>query len=142
MLTDIGCALRELDMWTEISKEHPVFIKNVAKLSNIDLPKELIEKLDMINRHFESLHQAVKELMRQQQYGGMGWITYPPMMQVRNLVETFLQYDMNFINVLKQVQNYGKENKVWQTLIEHIMQEQEYMYRLFVTLKNQMNVMR
>ncbi|MGE4283680.1 MAG: DUF2935 domain-containing protein [Clostridia bacterium] len=142
MLTDTMCVIRELDMWTEISKEHPIFLKNVAKLSNINLPNDLVASLDKVNEQFESLHRTVKQLMAQQPYGGMGWMPNPQMMQVRALVETFLQYDMNFINVLRQVQNHGKENAVWQTLVGHITQEQEYMYRLFTGLRNQMYGMR
>ncbi|WP_157910226.1 DUF2935 domain-containing protein [Petroclostridium xylanilyticum] len=138
VLTNTLCALRELDMWTEISKQHPVFIKTVAKSSNIDLPKELINKLDKLNENFEALHKRVKEIIRRQPYGGVDWMAYLPLIQVRSLVETFLQYDIDFLNVLNQVKNYGRENKVWQTLLEHIIHEQEYMYRLFVTLRNQM----
>ncbi|MDK2799637.1 MAG: hypothetical protein PWP27_1366 [Clostridiales bacterium] len=138
VVTNIQCVLRELDMWSEISKEHPIFIKTVAKLTNKNLAKEITDRLDKVNENFSNLQKHVKTLSERLGYGGTGWMNYTLMSQVSRLIEMFLKYDVDFLNVLKQVKTYGKDDKVWQTLIEHITEEEEYMYRLFTTLRSQL----
>ena len=54
-----------------------------------------------------------------------------------DFLNDFLQLDKEMISLLKDLKNYGVEDKVWQTLIEHITHEQKYMYRLFSCLLNQ-----
>ncbi len=137
-ITDIRCVLRELDLWTQISKEHPVFIKTVAELTDKDLSKEIIKQLDEVQKKFEHLHRAVRDACCRLGYGGAGWRVCPPMSGIRNLVEAFLRYNCDFLNVLKCVKTYGEEDKVWQALIGHIINEQEYMHQLFRMLRSQL----
>lgn len=138
IVTNVQCVVRELDMWLEISKEHPIFLKTVAKLSGISIPQELIERLNTVQRNFEDLHKAIKEIGGMPGYWDRGYIMYPPAGRVTGYVNLFLRNDQDFIDVLMEIRRYGKENEVWQTLLEHFTQEQQYMYRLFVTLRSQL----
>lgn len=131
------CVLRELLLWSEISSEHPIFIKTVANLTNKNLSKEIIENLENINEEFKKINEEVKSLLNQMNRIPIPSSIYSLALMIKELIRKFYRYDRIFLDILKDVMEYGKEDKVWQTLLEHITQEQTYMARLVQTLYQQ-----
>lgn len=138
IVTSIKCVINELNMWTEISSEHPIFLETVAKLTDKNLPQEIIMKLNNINRGFSNLNRHVKRY-----YGQFNEIAHYMSPSVINITakfcNRFLQLDREVISLLKDLKSYGTEDNIWQTLVEHITHEQKYMYRLFSSLLKQIS---
>ncbi|KXG74180.1 DUF2935 domain-containing protein [Thermotalea metallivorans] len=135
---NLQCVLRELIMWTDISSEHPIFIKTVAKLTKKDLPKNIVEELKKLNEMFEELNKHAKEQLAGMQHMMMHPALWVHMNQIKTLLNEFGRRNRIFMNLLKEMMHYGKEDKVWQTLLSHIEEEQTYMDRLFHTLYMQL----
>ncbi len=134
------CILRELQMWTEISSEHPIFIKTVAQLSKKKLPEELVDSLTKISNDFKNLNQTAKDLCYEFTLFPMDYVKmYGMIKSIKKALRDFERLDKLFLNILKETMKYGEEDKVWQTLLEHIREEQIYMYRLFGTLYSQLD---
>lgn len=136
IVTGIECVANELNMWTDISSEHPIFLKTVAELTNKKLPLEIISRLDHMSNAFSTLNRRLNRY-----YGQFNIVSHYMNPSVRyttiDFLNDFLQLDKEMISLLKDLKNYGVEDKVWQTLVEHITHEQKYMYRLFSCLLNQ-----
>jgi hypothetical protein len=131
------CIFNELLLWSELSGEHPIFIKTVAELSGKDLPKDTVEGLMDFNRDFKEFNDKVRltrdELSFDRFYrNDIGT-------EIEKLVNEFLIIDDSFINFLCKVRKYGEEDRVWQTLLEHITEEQTFMKKLFTDIKMQLN---
>jgi len=131
----VNCILNELLLWSAISSEHPVFIKTVAELTNKNLPQNLLKTLAEINEIFSNLKEKAEIL--QQEMMNNPYFYYAYAGKIRELAETFLMYDQRFLEVLPEVMQYGKDDRVWQELLEHINKEQSFMYQLFYNLLRQ-----
>lgn len=136
VVTGINCVINELNIWTEISSEHPIFLKTVAELTDKKLTEELVLGLNDINRRFSVLNRRVRNLYRQN-YNFSYYVLPNSKMRVIELCRRFLQLDREAIRLYEELEDVGREDRVWQTLIEHIIQEQKYMYRLFDKLLEQ-----
>lgn len=134
-VSGINCVISELLLWTEISSEHPVFIQTVAKLTNKDLPKNIIDNLNNVNKIFKDLNEEAKELRNTAAFNFMNFYY---VQEIKKIVNEFLRRDEYFLRVLKEVKTYGTEDKVWQTLLEHIIEEQTFMYNTFHQIINQL----
>lgn len=186
-VSGIKCVLQELVMWSDISSEHPTFIKTVAGLTNKNLRTEIISELDRLQMQFKSLKDEAQSYLNQMMQTRLDMVSAQKPMQpaivagelspvpvvphsaypyqtpiapvqyqqpyrqvpqtqmqpvfvgmVRRLLDRFLELDRMFLDLLKKVRKYGTEDKVWQTLLEHITHEQQYMYRLMNTLRSQL----
>nr|WP_279288983.1 DUF2935 domain-containing protein [Anaerosolibacter carboniphilus] len=134
MAYSLQCVLRELLMWTDISSEHPIFVKTVAKLSKKDLPKSIVEELKKLNKSFEELNMNAKEQLTNAQNSVAQPTMCGYMNQAKMLLNEFGRLNRIWIGLIKEIMKYGKDDKVWQTLLSHIEEEQIYMDRLFHTL--------
>lgn len=128
------CILNELLLWAEISSEHPDFIKTVAMLTNKNLAPDVVNSLTEVHEMFKDLHR--KTITLKQEMNLNPYYYYMPNLMA--LVDGFLLHDMHFFEVLPIVKSYGKEDTVWQTLLEHITREQHFMYNLMTDLRNQL----
>ncbi|AQS58564.1 hypothetical protein B0537_05355 [Desulforamulus ferrireducens] len=133
-LNNIECALRELTFWTKISSEHPIFLQNVANCLNLTITPNLLAGLNRMHQCFTALHQEAQRLL------GMatGQNNFHLAQDTVRLMQQFLQYDQEFINILQHLAQIGQNQPVWQALVNHILGEQEYMYRLVASLCQQM----
>ena len=142
VVSGINCVLQELIMWSDISSEHPIFIKTVAQLTNKNLSSELVSELNAVREQFVKIKEDAQSVISEMVMPKMGMqeMQMPPMFvsAVRRLIEQFVNADRMFLNVLMKVRQYGKEDKVWQTLLSHIIHEQEYMLRLMQVLRSQL----
>lgn len=136
-VNNFGCVLNELYLWSDISSEHPIFIKTVASLTNKNLPKDLLDKLSEITKVFSNLKIKSEELRKSMPYN---YMNFNYMLQLRKLVDSFLVNDKYVFNVLDEVKKYDKDDKVWQTLLEHITHEQRFMYELFTKIRMQLTL--
>lgn len=133
----LTCVLNELLLWSEISKEHPVFIKTVADLTGKNLSQQTKNNLTAITDMFEDVHRKTREL--QQHIAHHPQYFYNYIGQVKEVVEEFLLHDTHFFEVLAEVKQYGQNDPVWQELLEHITKEQQFMYQLFSDIKMQLS---
>ncbi|WP_139905738.1 DUF2935 domain-containing protein [Clostridium thermarum] len=129
------CIFNELLLWSEISSEHPVFIKTVADLSGINLPQDMENRLMNVNRDFSELKEKVlqtREVLTFNCYyrNDVG-------SETKKLIIEFIILDENFISLLAKVKTVVPEKKVWQMLLEHITEEQIFMKNIFENLKLQ-----
>lgn len=131
--TGLNCLVNELLLWSDISSDHPIFIKTVASLTNKNLSNEIIEGLNNVNKRFSNLHMRVKEFKERNQPRPMpGHI-----MELKRLMQEFLVHDRYFLSLIPKIQVYGKEDKVWQELLNHIHHEQNFMFELFSDMTKQ-----
>ena len=122
--------LRQIIFWTEISKEHPIVINTVADLTQKNLPQELKNNVMSFNERFEQIQNEARQLLGDvlNDNATMNGVF---MDKVLDLIVDFLMTDRDWINTLGEVETYGKEDQVWQTLIGHITEEQVYAAQLF-----------
>jgi hypothetical protein len=136
-VNNFACVVGELSLWSDISNEHPVFVKTVADLSNKNLPQEVVDKLMTVKKMFEELEDKAEALKKQMHFNPNN--PYASLTQIKELVKEFLLRDKRAIQVYDEVKQYGKEDQVWQTLLEHITEEQEFMYKLFTDITTQLD---
>jgi hypothetical protein len=135
-INNLTCVLNELMLWSDISSEHPIFIKTVGGLTSKNLPAELVENLLEVNRMFTDLKQKTMEVIRKIRSNPYMYLNH--IGEVRNLVKEFLSHDMHFLELLPEIRQIEKEDMVWQTLLEHITEEQKFMYEIMTDLKIQL----
>lgn len=127
------CILRELALWSGISSDHPIFIKTVAKLTNKNLPKKILNSLNEVSKEFSDLNEKVNELNKEHNFNIQALH-----MEIKKLINEFLLKDRKLLELLPQVKSYGKEDKIWQELLNHITHEQRFMFELFTNLISQL----
>ncbi|MGI6065701.1 MAG: DUF2935 domain-containing protein [Bacillota bacterium] len=135
---NINCIFNELLLWSEISSEHPVFITTVADLTNKNLSAEIRAKLRDVTEMFSNFRDRVESARQDIYYSP--YYYYSHVQSIRELIEEFLRHDSFFLAVLPEVKEYGKEDRVWQELLEHITKEQQFMYELFQNLRGQLGM--
>ncbi|WP_051542181.1 DUF2935 domain-containing protein [Clostridium lundense] len=134
-VNNLNCVFNELMLWTDISSEHPIFIKTVATLTKKNLPKEIENRLMEVNKMFSNLNKKVVSLRKKVTANS---IPLPNVItELNKFIKEFFKYDEFFLGLLSEIKSYGKEDKVWQTLLNHITHEQKFMYELFQNIDNQ-----
>lgn len=129
------CIFNELQLWTRISSEHPIFLKTVANLANIKLPKPVEDNLDNIHKMFLRLYNNV--LCVKKDVSMNPTLCAKHITNVRRLIDEFLLHDTHALSFYPQLLKFGSQNKVWQELIKHIISEQNFMFELFKDLRHQ-----
>src|SRR5690606_31739483 len=135
-INHLMCVFNELILWTEISKEHPVFIRTFAGLTDKNLSSKTLGKLEEVNLYFSKLQEKSKILKTRIKYGIKIHCSY--INSLREYIDEFLLIDRAAVSVYREVMDYGKNDNAWQTLVEHIIEEQSYMFEVFKDLKEQM----
>lgn len=129
------CIFNELQLWTHISSDHPNFLKTVATLSRVDLPKVTVDKLDSIHRMFLELNKKVVYLKRNVDNNPNLYAQH--IIDTTRLIDEFILYDNRAISFYPQLLMFGKENMAWQELVKHIIDEQTFMLELMKDLRQQ-----
>lgn len=131
------CVINEILLWSEISSEHPTFVKTVGALTNKKLPQPLIAELDELIASFTNIKtraQGLKQDVAQNPF------QYAKHIRIaRSLINEFIMHDKHALEVYPRVMQIGREDKVWQTLLDHIIHEQRFMLELFMDLRKQIN---
>lgn len=135
-INQFTCIFNELQLWTRISSEHPDFLKTVASLSNVNLPKSTIVELDDIHKMFLGLYNKVMYLKKA--VDGNPTLYSQHINDVKCLIDEFILHDTHSINFYPQLLNFGTENKAWKELVKHIISEQTFMLELFKDLRQQL----
>jgi hypothetical protein len=134
-INQFACIFNELQLWTHISSDHPNFLKTVAGLSNINLPKDIQNKLDDIHQKFMELYNRVLYL-KKVVYANLA-LYGRHITNIKKLINEFLIYDTQALSLYPQLLGLGKDNKAWQELVKHIINEQTFMLELFKNLRQQ-----
>ncbi|MGH4123591.1 MAG: DUF2935 domain-containing protein [Clostridium sp.] len=136
-INQFSCIFNELQLWTHISSDHPSFLKTVATLSNIKLPKVTEDKLDEIHKMFMGLYNKVINLKKAVNVNPNLYAQHNA--GIKNLIDEFIIHDTHAINFYQQLLMFGTENKVWIELVKHIINEQAFMLELFNDLRQQLS---
>lgn len=134
-INQFTCIFNELQLWTHISSDHPNFLKTVADLSKINLPKEMQNKLDDIHKKFFQLYNNVLYLKKVVYANPALYGRH--ISNIKKLINEFLLYDMQTLSFYPQLLELGKDNKAWKELVNHIIDEQTFMLELFKDLRQQ-----
>lgn len=135
-INQFSCIFNELQLWTHISSDHPEFLKTVATLSKVKLPKTAEDKLDEINMMFLELYNKVVYLKKA--VDGSPTLYPQHITAVKSLIDEFLLHDTHAVNFYPQLLMFGTENKAWLELVKHIISEQTFMLELFKDLRKQL----
>ncbi len=134
-INQFSCIFNELQLWTHISSEHPSFLKTVATLSNVNLPKATEDSLDDIQKMFLGLYNNVVSLKNSVD-GGPLYSQH--IIQIKKLINEFLLHDTHALNLYPQLLTFGTGNVTWKELVKHIISEQTFMFELFKDLSQQL----
>jgi len=135
-LNQFPCTFNELQLWTRISSEHTDFLKTVASLSNVNLPKATVDNLDEIHKMFSGLYNKVISLK--------GTVDSSPYLYsqhvngIKTLIDEFIFHDTHAVNFYPHLLTIGTDNKAWLALVKHIINEQTFMLELFKDLRQQL----
>lgn len=131
-MNQFTCVFNELQLWSHISSDHPIFIKTVASLSNIKLSKPIIDGLNNIHNTFLKLYNNAVQLKKSTSTNPAQYA-----MHVKKLIDEFIYYDTRALSFYPQLLTLAKANKAWQELVRHIINEQAFMLELFKNLRQQ-----
>ena len=129
------CIFNELQLWTHISSDHPNFLKTVATLSNVDLPKATEDALDDIHKMFLKLYNDVVSLKKSVE-GSPLYAQH--IVELRKLIDEFILHDTHALYLYPQLLTFGVGNNAWKELVRHIISEQTFMLELFKDLRQQL----
>lgn len=134
-VNQFSCIFNELQLWTHISSDHPNFLKTVAILSKVNLPKTAEVKLDEIQKMFSGLYNKVLYLKKAIDSNPIIYAQH--IKDIQSLIDEFLLHDTQAVNFYPQLLMFGRENKAWLELVKHIINEQSFMLELFKDLRQQ-----
>lgn len=135
-INQFSCIFNELQLWTHISSDHPSFLKTVANLSNVNLPKVTEDKLDEIHNMFMELYNKVIYLKKDVNSNPNLYAQH--ITGIKDLIDEFLLHDTHAVNFYPQLLMFGTENNAWLELVKHIINEQTFMLELFNDLRQQL----
>lgn len=135
-VNQFACIFNELQLWTHISSDHPSFLKTVANLSNVNLPKDMEDKLDEVQKAFLNLYNNVIHLKKS--VDGTHALYNQHILSIKKLIDEFILHDTHALNLYPQLLGFGTENSAWKELVKHIINEQNFMLELFNDLKQQL----
>lgn len=135
-INQFACIFNELQLWTHISSDHPSFLKTVATLSNVNLPKDMEDKLDDIHKMFSSLYNNVMYLKKSVDVSHALYTQH--IIDIKKLIDEFILHDTHALNLYPELLAFGLENNAWKELVKHIINEQTFMLELFNDLKQQL----
>lgn len=139
VINSFKCVLTELEMWSKDSMEHHTFILKFADCTNKRLDYDLINRIRESRENFKKLTEETNNLISEYDKT-TGQYQYEKIIRpLRTLIQKFIKYDKNFLSILYDLQTIGKRDKVWQTLIQHIIDEQKYSFRLMKSFKKQLD---
>lgn len=130
--SSIKCIIEELILWSEISSEHPIFIKTLCNLTNKDLPEILNNNLTDTQKIFLDLVKKSRNL-KQEEVNPQLFVS--SIVEIRNIIDVFLFNNRSFIEILLEIKQYEEEDSVWKELLCHIEHEQKFMQELFSNMK-------
>lgn len=138
-INQFACIFNELRLWTHISSDHPEFLKNVANLSKINLPEDIEDELDAIHKLFLGLYNNVMHLKKLVENN-------PPLytqhiINIRRVLDEFLLHDTHALSFYPKLLILGKDNEAWKELVNHIINEQAFMFELIKDLKQQIAIL-
>lgn len=135
-LNQFPCIFNELQLWTHISSEHPEFLKTVASLSNVNLPKVTEDNLNEFHKMFLELYDNVMYLKKV--VDSSPYLYSQHVTGIKRLIDGFILHDTHAVNFYPQLLMIGTNNMAWLELVKHIISEQTFMLELFKDLRQQL----
>jgi hypothetical protein len=105
-ISNLICVFNELQLWCEISSEHPIFIKTVSDLTKKNLPESIVDKLLQINSLFITLGNDTLAL--KQSIKPNPKFNYKYTQQIGMLIDRFLKNDEYVLSVIPEILHTNK----------------------------------
>lgn len=121
-----NCIFNEIQLWSHVSSDHPIFLKTVANLSKIEIPKTVEDNLLNIHNGFMKLYKQSLCMKKNQQSAG-----------IKGVLKEFINLDTYVLAFYPQLIELGRGNRAWSELVNHIISEQKFMYQLINDLIKQ-----
>lgn len=118
--------LDQILFWTEISKEHPIVVNTFAKLTNKDIEASLVTEVKAYSEVFQNIQSRAKTLRGALEKSVNKYDSATITQEIKRIIQDFSIEDENWIETLQKVAVYGKDDTIWQTLLQHITEEQIY----------------
>lgn len=138
VINDLKCVLSELEMWSTGSVEHHTFILKFADYTNKRLNHSLIDEIEESKQYFKDLNEEVYELIDEHDKTKPPYQYQTIVRPIRLLIQKFIKYDKNFLSILDALKMIGTRDNIWQSLIDHIIDEQRYTFSLMKNFKDQL----
>ncbi|SHJ70246.1 DUF2935 domain-containing protein [Paramaledivibacter caminithermalis] len=139
IINNLKCVLSELETWSKDSMEHHTFILKFADCRNIRLGYNLTNEIRESRRYFKEFNEEINDVIAEYE-SISSYNHYAKLLrEIKRLLQRFIKYDKKFLSILKDLQTIGRRDNIWQTLIDHIFDEQKYSFRLMKNLKRQLN---
>lgn len=138
IISNLKCVLTELETWSQASKEHHTFILKFADCRNIRLGYDLINEIKNSRRCFKELNEEINDVIAEYEKNTFPNYYQRLVREIKHLIQKFIKCDKKFLSILKELQTIGKRDDIWQTLIEHMIEEQKYSFRLMKNFKKQL----
>lgn len=123
--------LDQIIFWTEISKEHPIVVNTFEELTVKALPKELKKEISEFTKKFNNIQTKAVYLKKPLDDYPLHPYVYDAISQeIYHLLRVYITVNQQWLNTLDKTTEYGKDDKIWQTLLEHITEEQIYASQL------------
>lgn len=138
IINNLKCVLSELEMWSKDSMEHHTFILKFADCRNKRLDRDLIDEIKKSRRCFKELNEEVNDVIAEYEKNTFPSYYRRLIREIRRLLQKFIKCNKKFLSILKELQTIGRRDDIWQTLIDHIIEEQKYSFRLMKNFKKQL----
>lgn len=118
--------LSQIIFWCEISKEHPVVILKFVELTDKKMPNALTNKVMLFSERFARIQSEALVVSKavEREYDEENRERYQQ--RIMPILYDFLSLNPLWIRTIQRVSEFGKDDEVFQTLLEHITQEQMY----------------
>lgn len=125
--------IKELEFWTFIAKGHPIFILNALQ----ERVKSSKYNYVLVNFHenYHELERRGKILSKEYEEVCHNPLLYGKLLgKLREIIECYLKLNLQFMDLLEELQSFGREDAEWQLLIEHTKREHIYINGKFKQL--------
>lgn len=126
-------------MWSKDSMQHHIFILQFADCRNKRLGYNLVEEIRKSQESFEELNEEVNDVLAEYEKNTSPNYYQRLIKDIKHLLQKYIKYDKRFLAILKDLQEIGQRDDIWQTLIDHIIDEQKYSFRLMKNFKAQLD---
>lgn len=125
-------------MWSKDSMQHHIFILQFADCRNKRLGYDLTQEIRKSEESFKELNEEVNDVIAEYEKNTSPNYYQKLVREIKRLLQKFIKCDKKFLAILKDLQTIGKRDDIWQTLIDHIIDEQKYSFRLMKNFKKQL----
>lgn len=123
--------LNELILWTNLSKEHPVFIKEISLYQEIDIDNNLKELLNKSFKDFNIIRKKLMDIKNYYNFYSQSIVNKQHLLlDISIILKDLLRVNMEFLEALKLLEKLPSRDNSWGAFINHITIEQRQLLQI------------